>query len=867
MTFRFTRRSVWWALTCSLIVIFGSNMSLTFASQHGTALPAARVKVHYFRFDNNYTDWNLWMWLVASDGSSYDGAQYDFSATSDAFGVVADVSVPPAATQTSATATVGFLVRLGNWQAKDVPQNRFITLSNNTAEVWLISGDPGIYTSLQDAEMSKEPHVVNGYLESVNTLVTKLSQPLTFPYQANNVTVIDRTTGQMLSVTSVESMPGSEQHAQSDLVRVTLAQTPDITHELQVAFRGYRANSVLPRNVLNDERYTFTGDDMGNTYRPEETTFRVWTPTASDVQLLLYNSEAGALTEQIPMHRSDQGSWFVRVKSNLENWFYLYQVTIYGRTQTAVDPYVRAIAVNSTRGMIVDLHKTNPSGWHQDSYVKLANPTDAVVYETHMRDFSVDANSGIVNKGKYLAFTERGTTGPEGVSTGIDSLKRLGVTHIHILPVADFASIDENTPDQYNWGYDPRNYNVPEGAYATTPHGTKRITEYKQMVQSLHHAHLGIIMDVVYNHTFNTQISDFDKLVPQYYYRTDYSGNYTNGSGVGNEVASERPMVQKFIRDSLKYWACNYHVDGFRFDLMALLGTDTMRKISEDLHAINPNVIIYGEPWTGGDSGLPADQLLTKGQQRGLGIAVFNDNVRNGLIGSVFERTAQGFATGASNQEDSIKKAVIGSISNFTAAPSETMNYVTSHDNLTLWDKITASTPGATEEQRIHMDELAQAIVLTSQGVPFMQGGEEFLRTKGGNDNSYNAGDAVNQYDWARKARYLDVFNYYAGMIALRNHHPAFRMRTAEQIQQHLSFLESPNNTVAFQLADNANGDSWKNIVVVYNPNQAETTQNLSPGTWNIVATQGQVNEKGLGQATGSVNVKAISCMVLYQKE
>ncbi len=638
-----------------------------------------------------------------------------------------------------------------------------------------------------------------------------------------------------------------------------------MTHIVQLGLTGYKQHAVIARNVLGDDDYTYSGDDLGNTYTPIGTAFRVWAPTASNVQLLLYNSETGPLTGQVAMHKSAKGTWLAVVGGNLENWYYLYQVTVYGSTQTAVDPYVRAVAVNSTRGMIVDLHQTDPRGWNGDHYKKLANPVDAVVYETQMRDFSVDPNSGITNKGKYLAFTEHGTTGPNNVSTGIDSLKQLGISHVHIMPVADFASIDDNNPNQYNWGYDPRNYNVPEGAYATNPHGTTRITEYKEMIQSLHQSGMGVVMDVVYNHTFATQVSDFDKIVPQYYYRTDYSGNYTNGSGVGNEVAAERPMVQKFIRDSLKYWATEYHIDGFRFDLMALLGVDTMRLVSQDLHAINPSVLIYGEPWTGGTSGLPADDLLTKGQQKGLGVAVFNDNIRNGLIGTVFDHTAQGFATGATGLTTTIQNGVTGSINDFTAAPSETINYVTSHDNLVLWDKIQDSTPLATDADRIKMDELAQAVVMTSQGVPFMSGGEELLRTKGGNDNSYNAGDAVNEYDWSRKSQYQDVFNYYAGIIHLRNGHPAFRMTTANDITQHLSFLTSPTNTVQFQITGHANGDKWGTIMVIYNPNNADTAFNLPAGNWNVVATQGTAGETVLSQATGTVTAPAISCMVLYQ--
>ncbi|HEX6478987.1 MAG TPA: type I pullulanase [Ktedonobacteraceae bacterium] len=627
--------------------------------------------------------------------------------------------------------------------------------------------------------------------------------------------------------------------------------------------KGYGRGEVSE----SKRKYLYRGNDLGNTWSQSATSFRLWAPTASDVQLLLFDSETSPLQRQVEMLPGANGTWYVQVPGDLQNWYYLYAVTVQGRTQYAVDPYVRAIAVNATRGMIIHLPETNPPGWDRDGYVALSHPEDAVIYEVHVRDFSIHPDSGMVNRGKYLAFTERGTTGPGDMATGVDHLKELGITHVQLQPVQEFASVDENDPQQYNWGYDPRNFNVPEGAYATTPHGTARITECKQMIQSLHNDGIGVIMDVVYNHTFVGHNSDFDKIVPQYYYRTDAAGNFTNGSGVGNEIAAERPMVQKFILDSLIYWVKEYHVDGFRFDLMALLGIDTMKKVYETLHAINPYVLLYGEPWAGGNSGLAASELLTKGRQRGLGLAVFNDHIRDALCGSVFDRTGRGFATGAGGYVDSIKRAVEGSISDFTASPGETINYVTSHDNYTLWDKITLSNADDTGADRIKMDELAQAVILTSQGIAFLHGGEEILRTKGGNYNSYIAGDAVNQFDWSRKEQYWRVFRYYAGLIRLRKAHPAFRMGSASDIQTHLTFLDSPENALMFELSGHANGDSWKNMLVIYNPNKADIPCTLPRGNWNIVVSQDRISESYLGQASGEVIVPGISCMVLYQDQ
>ncbi len=662
-----------------------------------------------------------------------------------------------------------------------------------------------------------------------------------------------------------EVLPLSSAGLQISVVRIQVNEKLDITHTHRLAMKGYQACNVIARNVLGCEEYIYTGADLGNTYSQEATRFRLWAPTASAVQLLLYASESGPQTKQVAMERSEKGTWYAEVREDVENWYYLYQVTVSESTQFAVDPYVRAVAVNATRGMIVDLQKTDPEGWEQESYQVLTDPVDAIIYEVHVRDFSIDASSGMMNKGKYLAFTERGTKGLNGVATGVDSLKELGITHVQVLPVEDFASVDETDPDQYNWGYDPRCFNVPEGAYASTPHGTARITEYKRIIQSLHASQLGVIMDVVYNHTFGTHVSDFDKIVPQYYYRTNDAGYYTNGSGVGNELATERPMVQNFVRASVRYWVEEYHVDGFRFDLMALLGVDTMRKVEQDLRALNPHVLLYGEPWAGGGSALPGKQLLTKGQQRGMGIGVFNDDIRNCLIGGVFDAASTGFATGASGQVEVVKRSVAGSIDDFAASPGETINYVTSHDNRTLWDKITSSKQGTSETERIKMDKLAQAVVFTSQGVAFMQGGEEFLRSKGGNDNSYNAGDEVNRLDWARKAQYRNVFQYYAGLIHLRKSHPAFRMTSADAIRRNLTFLESPSNTVQFSLDGRACSDMWDKIIVIYNPNSVATTFSLPEGSWHIIANQDQIGDATITQAVGIVIAPAISCLILCQ--
>ncbi|GCE09056.1 type I pullulanase [Dictyobacter aurantiacus] len=701
--------------------------------------------------------------------------------------------------------------------------------------------------------------------ENITLTIAADNTPVTFSYVPDSP--VTRQAEVYDSINNPDAILPKAADTTTALIAITLEASPDVSHTLELQLSGYAAIPIVPRTILNAERFIYQGNDLGYTLTPQSTAFRLWAPTAADVQLLLFESETGGLTRQLAMQRAEKGTWYASVDLALENWYYLYLVTVQGENRTAVDPYARALAVNAARAMIVDLAKTNPASWEGDRSVTLANPVDAIIYELHVRDFSINPNSGMRHKGKFLAFTERNTSSPDQMSTGVESLRELGISHVQVLPAFEFATVDERRPDEYNWGYDPSNYNVPEGAYATTPHGATRISEFKQMIQSLHQVGIGIVMDVVYNHTFATGSSDFDKIVPGYYYRTDNSGHYTNGSGCGNEIASERPMVQKFIRDSLIYWVREYHVDGFRFDLMALLGVDTMSKIEQDLHALNPGLLIYGEPWVGGASALPARQLFTKGQQRGKRIGVFNDHIRNALIGNVFAHDMKGFATGDSEQVDEIRSAVSGSIHDFTDTPAETINYASSHDNLTLWDKIMASSEQASEAEHILMDKLVLAVLMTSQGVPFFQGGDEFLRSKGGNDNSYNAGDAVNQFDWSHKAKYKDVFEYYAGLIRLRRNHPAFRMSTAQDINAHLTFLDGPANTVAFQLGPHANQDSWQQILVIYNPNSTSASFALPEGSWTLVVSVDRISEQGLEQVSGTLEVPAITCVILHQGE
>jgi len=646
-----------------------------------------------------------------------------------------------------------------------------------------------------------------------------------------------------------------------------------MTTDYTLEHDAFLKEPVLQRGVLDDPAFVYTGDDLGHTYSPAATRFRLWAPTAAGIAVMLYAEPEGGAGVAHPLTRDQGGTWVTEVPGDLKGCYYTFRLSTGSATMEVMDPYAIGAGVNGNRALVVDLPETDPPGWQTHARPPLKQPTDAILYEIHVRDLSTSPDSGISNKGKFLGFTESGTTGPGGVKTGLDHLQELGVTHVHLLPSFDFASVDESRSDQFNWGYDPKNFNVPEGSYATDPNGTARIREFKQMVQALHEAGLRVVMDMVYNHTFKGA-APFELIAPFYYYRWDPSGKPSDGSGTGNETASERPMMRKYILDSLRFWAQEYKIDGFRFDLMALHDQETMHQARAALDHIDPTILMYGEPWTGGASPLDDSLRMNKGAQKGMRIAVFNDNIRNAIKGDN-DGVCRGFATGAGLQQTNIQRGVVGAIDydswvfDFAQQPGESINYVSSHDNLTLWDKIGNSNRDDSEQDRLKMDLLAQAIVFTSQGIPFMQGGEEMLRTKGMNHNSYNAPDSVNQLDWSRKTKYAEAFRYYQGLIALRKAHPALRLATAGEIKRHLVFLEPmPPGTVGFWLQENAGGDSWRNIVVIYNPHKGDVTVDLpAAGVWSVAASGVDIGAaaEGVGPVSDRVQVPPISMTVLYQ--
>ncbi len=637
-----------------------------------------------------------------------------------------------------------------------------------------------------------------------------------------------------------------------------------------------------------DDYPVYTGHDLGVKYSKLKTTFKVWAPKASEVTLRLYDAgDGGQATSTISMVKGAKGVWAAVVHKDVKNKYYIFQVKQDDKwLSEAPDIYAKAVGINGKRGMVADMASTNPANWRNDKKPALKNFNDIIIYELHIRDISISPNSGIQHKGKFLGLTEAGTRSPDGEPTGLDHIKQLGVTHVHLLPCFDFNSVDETKPEanQYNWGYDPLNYNVPEGSYSTNPYdGNVRIREFKKMVQTLHKNGLRVILDVVYNHTSDIKNSNFSQFAPGYFYRQNPDGSFANGTGCGNEVASERPMVRRFIIESVVYWAKEYHLDGFRFDLMGIHDIETMNMISDSLHKIDPTIFIYGEGWTAGNSPLPEDlRAVKKNMAKVHEVGAFSDDIRDGIKGGWSDMKQKGFVSGNAAMMESVKSGIIASTPNaqinyklvnyskapWAAEPFQTITYVSCHDDNTLFDRLKISNPKASEADLIKMDKLANAIVLTSQGVSFLHSGAELLRTKQGIANSYNKPDSINQIDWSRKTKYKAVFEYYKGLIALRKNHPAFRMPSTKMIRRNLKFLETgETRLIAYQISNNANGDTWKNILVILNGNASPKTIKIPDGNWTLATDENTIYENGIKTfRSGNIKVPGTAMYVLYSR-
>lgn len=964
--------------------------------------------VHYGgRADNDYTGWNMWIWE-----EGFDGSAVEFTAEDD-FGKIAMYQC------TENTDRIGFIVRLNEWEAKDVETDRYVEINGNTVEIWVTSGveefattapvgcEPydfsaaeetrlgaydkeealkvnvhyytysedyagvqcyaalgenagGIYPKVENDEYGAVYHA--GFLDYENESEVKLSMSIDGVTDTKYVRTVDISKAKdgVLDVYTVEGNPevwyaesdadktpiivsaGFEETTKKILFKVskavdtsdpqgegshyTVKDSDGNSYPIQKAWsesgstvtdayiimdepldasksyylerEGYKGCAVDIAGAFSseafEESYTYEGNDLGQTYTDEKTILRVWAPTASEVKLNLYEAgEGDCLIDTYPMTKDVQGTWVYELEGDQHGVYYTYSVTVDGNTEEAVDPYAKAVGVNGNRGMIVDLDSTDPDGWENDKHVTVENNTDAIIYEIHVRDTTIDESSGVENKGKYLGLTETGTTTESGIKTALDHIVELGVTHVQIMPMYDYATVDETKLDsnQYNWGYDPKNYNVPEGSYSTDPYnGEVRVEEAKEMIQAFHENGIGVIMDVVYNHMYSAQDSCLDKTVPDYYFRKD-GDKYTNGSGCGNETATERSMMRKYIVDSCVYWATEYHVDGFRFDLMGCIDQETMLAVRAALDEIDPNIIILGEGWTGGTSGLIANEQTNKRVTYKVpGIAAFSDDIRDAIKGSVFDSYDNGFISGKSGQEIGIQYGVVAAVQhsgiNYSAYekttgswagdPGQCITYSSCHDNLTLWDKIYYSAPDATEDEKLSMNKLSAAIIYTAQGVPFMLSGEEMLRSKpieGENGeyshNSYNLNDYTNSIKWdtLEDENVADMYEYYKGLIDFRQAHSGLRMTTTEDVENNLTFMEvEQKNVVAYTIANSPNGEKAKNIMVIYNGNKEAVDITLPDGKWNIYIDGEKAGTEVLSTVEGTVSVDGISACVLVQE-
>ena len=833
------------------------------------------LKVHYHRFDKNFDQWNLWTWARGQDGNAYNFTSEDSYGKSATFKI-----------DLKGASDVGFIVRKGDWLAKDVDADRYIPVNrakNGVLEVWLLQGDSRIYFDPNDVDLS--PKFLSAKLDTVDQIKVTTTVPMPLIYDKKEGLIVKSGTTEVGIRNILFLEAGGKPEASSNFT-ILLSEPLDLSKTYTLSKEGYGSIDIIFSGVFSsqtfEDEYTYEGE-LGAIYTKEKTTFKLWTPRATSVSLNLFTAgSGGSPTKSVPMVKSDKGVWTVEQTGDLHGVYFTYSVEVLGKVNEAVDPYAKAVGVNGLRGMVVDLSQTDPEGWENDKRPEFKALTDAIIYELHVRDISVHPESGIENKGKFLGLTEKGTVGPEGVKTGLDHLIDLGITHLHLLPAFDFRSIDETTLENnsFNWGYDPQHFNVPEGSYSTDPtKGEVRINEFKQMVMALHDAGIRVVMDVVYNHTGASADSDFSKIMPNYYYRFNDAGGFSNGSGTGNETASERSMVRKHFVDSVVYWATEYNIDGFRFDLMALHDIETMNAIRAALDEVDPSILIYGEGWTGGTTPLSEDRQALK-KNTGLleRIAAFSDDIRDGLKGHVFTDTDKGFVNGEPGMEESIKFGIVASIlfggieypevkyskNPWAKEPYHTITYVEAHDNLTLWDKLMLSNPEASEEELIAMHRMANAIVLTSQGIPFIHAGSEFLRTKDGDHNSYKSPDSINQLDYNRKAQYMDNVEFFKGLIELRKEHPAFRMPEASLIRAHLKFLEMPSaNMVGYTLSGNANGDKWETIVVLMNANDEEIEVELEQSGWAVVVNGEQAGTEVIEKISGNTIIVPAKTLIV----
>lgn len=807
------------------------------------------LTVHYHRYDNSYDGWTLWVWT--------DERSVEIKPTGkDNYGLLFRINLEDFGNPDK----IGLIPKFKEWESKDDP-DRFWNRSFEN-EIWILQGEKRVFTQTPDISHK----VLRAFLDSTRKLTVILSHPISKD-RLNPGDFKIYLKGK--SMAPIEVSFYNVEDAISNILSITTGEDIDI--DLlpgKVTYLDYKPGEIHVRDILLDEKY-ITHDPLGTLINEDEVLFRLYAPSASKVVLNLYPSARSKDVQRYNMVKRGKGIWEIKLdKGSCIGQYYTYNVDTpdphSNPEKELTDPYAVCTTAPFFRAKIIEDSTPICDGPYFDL-------SETIIYEVHIRDFSISGDSGIKQKGKYLGFSEKGTTIPgTDILTGIDHLVELGINAVHLLPVHDFEN-DEYS-DNYNWGYMPINFNSPDGWYATNPEDESRIIELKKLINTLHENGIKVILDMVYNHTaeVNPEVQyNFNGIVPHFYYREKPDGSYWNGSGCGNEVRTENPMVRKFIIDSMIHWVKDYKVDGFRLDLMGLIDIETIRLALKELRKIKPDIVIYGEPWVVGKT--PIKPTL-KGDQRGEGFAVFTDNFRDALKGP-WNNVEPGYIQ-KGLFKDKVKKGIMGSVTDFTDSPLETINYVACHDGRTLWDRIVATTRDEehiSDDERIAMDKLAAGIILTSQGIPFLHAGQEFLRTKFGEHNSYNLPDSINMIRWTNKKKYHEVFEYYKGLINLRKEHPVFRMKTKEEILSNLNFFEDmgidvPGNCIGYKLNGGGIGDSWKEIIVLINPHRNSMEFRIPKGKWNVVVNKQKAGTEIIKVVSGEkVNVSSISINVLYR--
>ncbi len=787
------------------------------------------VKVHYYRSANDYDHWNVWYWLEGKDGK-----QAAFTET-DAFGQVAEFKI-----KEEAFSKVHFLVRKSSetneWQEKD-GDDRLVYVSQNQkeVEVWLMEGDKTVYGTPDF--IVKDQGIKGATIEKMSQIdVTFRKKEALEALKKNELKLFSG--GKELAIKNITG--NTEQP--TNRLSIETTDVIDLQQEYAIQFGDEKIPVSLGGVVRTpefDEIYAYDGQ-LGALYSSDKTDFVLWAPTASKVELILYQdqTEASAEKESIVMEKGEKGTYRASVSGDQAGTAYSYRLTFPdGKVNESTDPYATSAIVNGNHSVVV-----NPAAVSLENFNRMApftNPVDAIIYEAHIRDLSISLDSGIHHKGKFLGVIEEGTTNKAGQPTGLDYIKSLGVTHVQFLPMYDYQTVDESRPSdaQYNWGYDPKNYNVPEGSYSTdSTDPTKRVVEMKQMVKGLHDNNIRVIMDVVYNHVYEAGSHAFNKTVPGYYFRYNEDGSYANGTGVGNDVASERKMAQKYIVDSVTYWAKNYNLDGFRFDLMGILDVETMNLVRSELDKIDPSIIILGEGWNMGTPLDDSKKAIQKNANIMPGIAHFNDSIRDSVKGSVFEGTEPGMINGKPELEQLVAQNMLGAngIEGYTS-PAQVIQYVEAHDNLTLYDKLSLTNPADTNEQRVKRHSLGTGMMLVSQGVPFIHAGQEFLRTKDGDHNSYKSPDSVNQFDWNRPEMYQESVEFFKELVSYRKAEPLLRLASYDEINNKAKLIKAEDNIIIYELKDDE-----KELLVAINANEVEkeVDSQLTNGFKVVVSNQ-----------------------------